>query len=426
VRAVEQRAELYSIALDEEGRRRAQLEAWNNEWRRLVRHVPYFKRLGRERQLPLRFSSWQEFLDGMPVMTRATVQENRAEMASDERPPDLTMTTGGSTAEPVQVPVWDSEIAFTSYDIWLGRSWYGISPDSRLFLLWGHSHTLGSGLKGRLNAGRRKLFDRLLGYHRFSAYDLRETALRRAAGELIKFKPDYIVGYSMALDLFARANAELRDELRATGLKLVVGTAESFPSPDSVTLLEDVFACPVGMEYGAVETRLIAHTRPAGGYSVFWQSYFVEAERLRSSSTGLQVRVTSLYPRCFPLVRYELGDEIELWDGAANFATGIDSFKRVIGRCNDHVQLPDGAIIHSEAFTHAVRACRNISGYQVVQAGARVNIDYTAQASLPEEQLAEIRSRLAKVHPQLGLVEINRVERLQQTMAGKTRMVIRN
>jgi phenylacetate-coenzyme A ligase PaaK-like adenylate-forming protein len=138
------------------------------------------------------------------------------------------------------------------------------------------------------------------------------------------------------------------------------------------------------------------------------------------------VRVTSLYPRCFPLVRYELGDEIELWEREADFATGIDSFKRVIGRCNDHVQLMDGAIIHSEAFTHAVRSCRAISGYQVVQAGTSVNIDYTAPSNLPAEQLAEIRSRLAKVHPQLGLVEINRVERLQQTIAGKTRMIIRN
>jgi phenylacetate-CoA ligase len=426
--AVEQRARVYPSSIDDEGRLRAQLEAWNREWQRLTTSVPYFKRLSRENQLPPRFNSWQEFLDRVPPATRAVVQHRTAEMTSDERPPDFTRTTGGSTAEPVQLPAWNSEEVFTMYDRWLARSWYGVSPGSRLFLLWGHSHLMGSGLKGRLNAVRRKLSDRLLGYYRFSAYDLRPEALREAARALIRFRPEYVVGYSVALDLFARANADLRDELRAVGLKVVIGTAESFPSPDSAQLLEDLFGCAVAMEYGSVETQLIAHTRPAGGYAVFWQSYFLEAERDGSSasSSGLQVRVTSLYPRCFPLVRYELGDEIELWDDATNHAIGIDGFKRVRGRCNDHVLLKDGTIVHSEAFTHAVRSCGEISGYQVAQSGASLSINYTARENLTAEQLAQIRSRLARAHPQLAHVEIKRVERLRQTIAGKTRMVIKD
>ena len=258
-------------------------------------------------------------------------------------------------------------------------------------------------------------------------YDLRPEALREAARVLIRFRPEYVVGYSVALDLFARANRELRDDLRGVGLKVVIGTAESFPSPDSAQLLEDLFGCAVAMEYGSVETQLIAHTRPAGGYTVFWQSYFLEATRDGSaSSSGLQVRVTSLYPRCFPLVRYELGDEIELWDDETNLAIGIDSFKRVRGRCNDHVLLKDGTIVHSEAFTHAVRSCGEISGYQVAQSGASLSINYTARENLTAEQLAQIRARLARAHPQLAHVEIKRVERLRQTMAGKTRMVIKD
>lgn len=426
-RSVEQRARAYAPTTDDEGRLRAQLEAWNREWQRLTTSVPYFKELSRERKLPPRFDSWQEFLDRMPPATRAVVRRRRAEMTSDERPPDFTRTTGGSTAEPVQLPAWSSEDLFTMYDRWLARSWYGVSPGSRLFLLWGHGHLMGGGIKGRLNALRRQLSDRLLGYYRFSAYDLRPEALREAARALIRFRPEYVVGYSVALDLFARANAELRDQLRAVGLKVVIGTAESFPSPDSAQLLEDLFGCAVAMEYGSVETQLIAHTRPSGCYQVFWKSYFVEAERDTSaSSSAPQVRVTSLYPRCFPLVRYELGDEIELCDDETNLAIGIGSFKRVRGRCNDHVLLRDGTVVHSEAFTHAVRSCGEISGYQVAQSGASLSINYTATENLTAEQLAEIRSRLARAHPQLAHVEIKRVERLRQTIAGKTRMVIKD
>ena len=47
------------------------------------------------------------------------------------------------------------------------------------------------------------------------------------------------------------------------------------------------------MEYGAVEAGLGAHTHPSGDYPVFWRSHIL----------------TSLYPRAFPLARYEIGSE---------------------------------------------------------------------------------------------------------------------
>ena len=424
-KGIRERAQFYSSSLTEEERKSLQLELWNVEWQRLLTSVPYYMRLASELSLPSRFRSWQEFVDRVPVTTRATVQKNKREMVNTGRAPDSIGVTGGSTAEPIQVPVWDSEKTFTQFDMWLARSWYGILPGSRLFLLWGHSHLLGSGIKGWINAQKRMLSDRLLGYYRCSAYDLQPMALRRAARELMNFKPDYMIGYSVALDLLARANVNLGDDLRAVGLKVVLGTAESFPSPNSATLLQDLFGCPVAMEYGAVETALIAHTWPAGGYRVFWRTYFVEAERDNTASTGHKVRVSSLYPRCFPLVRYELGDEIELWDPEPRFVMGIDTFKRVIGRCNDYVLLRDGAMMHSEVFTHAVRHCSEITSYQIIQVDTDIHIHFTSPEALSEEKMAQIRSRLAKVHPELAQVRIKRVSRLQQTLAGKTPMVLR-
>lgn len=422
---IAKRAETYNSGFGRDERLALQLEAWNREWQKIRVSVPYFQRLSAEFNLPSEFHSWQDFLARMPVMTKATIQAHHEALSSLEKAPDRLRATGGSTAEPITIPSWNSEERATKYDTWLGRSWYGISPSSRLFMLWGHSHLLGSGVSGYINAQRRKLYDRLLGYRRFSAYDLQPAALSAAARELIRYRPDYIIGYSVALYLFARLNNGLRKDLSALGLKAVIATGESFPAEDSAAMLQDLFNCPVAMEYGSVETSLIAHTHPDNNYRVFWMSNFVEAERTDSGNTGLTVRITSLYPRCLPLVRYEIGDDVELADGSLDYEFGVDTFKRVIGRCNDFVSLPDGSVIHSEAFTHAVRSCSSINGYQVLERGPNISIHYTALANLANTQVEEIRNRLRKVHPDLVKVTFTKVDRLKQTIAGKTLMVIK-
>jgi phenylacetate-coenzyme A ligase PaaK-like adenylate-forming protein len=340
-------------------------------------------------------------------------------MTSSGAPPDFWRMTGGSTAKPVQLPAWSSETQHLRPETWLGRSWYGITPASRLFLIWGHAHLLGTGWRGAVRAQRAKLSDRLLGYRRFSAYDLRPERLRAAAAQLIRFRPEYLIGYSVALDRFAREN-EANADLRALGLKVVIGTAEGFPFADSESRLADLFGCPVAMEYGAVETGVIAHTRPGGGYEAFWNSCLLEIER---RETGPALLVTTLYPRCFPLVRYEIGDAIE--PEPAEPEIGLRRFKRVIGRCNDSVTLQDGAVVHSELFSHAIRPCLDVRGYQVVQDGDDVRIHFLSEAPLAPDSMKAILQRLGRIHPRLAAIPLLRVESLESTVAGKTRMVIR-
>jgi phenylacetate-coenzyme A ligase PaaK-like adenylate-forming protein len=375
-------------------------------------------------RLPTRFASWEEFATRLPVATRAFVQKEGARLASAARAADWQRTTGGSTSEPVQLPAWHDERRAAHADLWRARDWYGLTPASPLFLLWGHSHLLGTGWQGWLNARRREVLDRMLGYHRFSAYDLRDDAMRAAGDALLRARPAYLLGYSVALDRLARVNASRAAAMRALGLRAVIGAAEAFPSPDSAARLRELFGCAVAMEYGSVETQLLAHTHPDGGYVVMADSYVLEAEPLAHDRQRARVRVTSLTPRAFPLVRYDLGDEIEFDDAPAPHGP-VYRFARVVGRCNDYVPLRDGAQIHSEAITHAVRGCAEVLGYQLVQRGDALRLDYLAAAELSAAAGGAVRATLARIHPLLGATELRRVPALQQTRAGKTRMIVR-
>jgi len=162
----------YSQAISRTQQLEDQLRLWNVRWAGILKNHPYWKKLQAESDLPLRFESWEEFCATVPVMTRTEVKRNTETMASVERRPDFNRITGGTTAEPVQIPAWNSERASTRADTWMARGWYGIDPASRLFLIWGYSHLFGTGARGWINARLRKADDWLLGYNRFPVYNL--------------------------------------------------------------------------------------------------------------------------------------------------------------------------------------------------------------------------------------------------------------
>lgn len=400
-----------------------QLQQFNCLWPKIYKEVPFFQQRVKSGALPRRFQKWQEFTDLIPVMDKKTLQNERALLMSQRKAPDYWQATGGSTAEPVQIPKWESERRIASQDIWYARSWFDIQPSDKLFLLWGHSHLLGRGYQGWINGWARRAKDWLLGYYRYSAYDLSEPALQRAADVLLWFRPAYLLGYAVALDRFARDNEHRRAEFHRLRLKVAVATAECFPTAQSAELIADILGCPVAMEYGAVETGLVAHQRNDRSYSVFWRRYLLEACLSPDVTGAHEIFVTSLYPRCLPLVRYRMGDLICAGSSDGEFHTKFDA---VTGRCNDYLIMSNGSMVHSEAFTHVVKDLSSISAYQAMQsADGLIALKYVAAAPLVAHELDEIRRRLNRLHPDLARIRIDRVDSLEQTLAGKTRRVIR-
>jgi phenylacetate-coenzyme A ligase PaaK-like adenylate-forming protein len=270
---------------------RYQLERLNAHWRGAMEAIPHYRQLAAERKLPAEFRSIGEYQKLVPPLTKAILQQGAKSCSWSNPRPDRFRTTGGSTATPLQMPSWTQEYRATYGDIWVGRGWYGIEPRDRLFLFWGHSHLLGSGWRGWVNGKVRRMKDALQNYVRHSCYDLGDEALDRAGRRLIESQARYVLGYGYSLDRLARANAFRRDAFRRLQLKAVIGAAEGFPFADTADVLADVFGCPVGMEYGSVETGLIAHTTPEGGYRVLWRSVLVECQ---GTSEVQEVYITSL------------------------------------------------------------------------------------------------------------------------------------
>ncbi|HSI61478.1 MAG TPA: hypothetical protein VLE43_00130 [Candidatus Saccharimonadia bacterium] len=425
-----ERAASYAPATDREERMAWQLAQLNRIWQDIATRIPRYKQLVLSGQCPQVFSSLNEYSQGVAPVTKAMVQSELPELTDPIRPHDMQLTTGGSTGEPVTIPAWREERDQSTPDRWLGRHWYGIHPGDRLFMLWGHSHLLGTGLQGWMRGRMRKLKDAALGYHRFSAYQLDDMRLRTAADEMLRFRPGYVVAYSSALDYFARVNQDRADDFARLKLRGAIGTTENFPSDDSADVITRTLHCPVGMEYGSVETGVMGHTAPdpacenggMGELRLFWRSYLFEAGEVGPSG-GRVLRITSLTPRKLPLIRYETGDEVLPAEGEDPLS--LVNLKRVLGKSLAFVTMDDGTAIHSVAFEHAVRACPGVQRFQLVSSDSGVDLKIVAPYADHDTITRQIRETMSRIHPSLMRAKIEFTDTLWQTKAGKTPLVIR-
>lgn len=401
-----------------------QLNDLNAAWKESLARSPWARAIAKAENLPDHFASWSEFDERTPVMDKKRLRQSLTGAEGNAENVQWR-STGGSTGEPFKFPVWPEEAGISGLDIWLGRSRLGIRPEDPVFLLWGHAHLLGKGVKGAINKVKRGAYDRLLGYTRFSAYALTPADLTVGCNKLLARRPAYVIGYSSALDRFARHNRVRADDIARLNLKAVIATAEGFPRSDSAAVIGQTFGAPVIMEYGAVETGPLAYQDQEGTYPVFHAHHRLSL-RGGEGPAANEILVTTLYPRALPLMRYALGDLADVEPGDIEQGS-LMRLRRVVGRCNDLITLPNAAVVHSEAFTHCVRDIPEIEVFQVlVGEDAWPRIRYTASIDLPESALLEIRRRLALIDGNMKDTEFERVDNIALSVAGKHQMIVKS
>lgn len=399
-----------------------QLKEFNRQWMDIQKNVPYYNKLVTLGELPKQFQSIQEFRR-LPIVTRDFVNEHMQDFTNGLYPPDSMGTTGGSTGNPLKFPKWNSEAIHCEPSVWYVRDFYNIRRSDKMFRLWGHSHTLGTGITRLKNKLKFDIGLPLVGFKRFSAYDLSDAKLKKAGDEILKFRPRYIVGYSKALYMLAKANESKKDDFHKLNLKAVLGAAEGFDSPEDREFVSEIFGCPAGLQYATMETNYIGQTHPDGGYRALYKNNLIECvdDDGNPSDSG-RILITSLYPRAFPLVRYELGDVLE---GVERDGHSVYAFERIKGRNNDFLHLDDDTPIHSEGITHAIKFSNEITSYQIRYTKEKVYTIYVkSNKKLLDEDFKAIRNRLSQVDKRLENIEITQVDQLKQTVAGKTKWLM--
>jgi phenylacetate-CoA ligase len=324
------------------------------------------------------------------------------------------MSTGGSTGSPVTVLVDRERAAFTDAARMRAHRWHDADVGEREIVLWGSPIELGG--QGFLKEWR----DRMINSRLLSAFDMSKSRMTEYGDCIRRYRPVKMYGYASALYLLATF-------LKAAGwqapgsLKVIYATAE--PMFDfQKEVVQQVFQCPVAVEYGARDAGLMANECPAGGLHIPAEGMVIEIDA--ACGTG-EVIATNLFSAAMPIIRYRTGDIGELESAPCPCGRGLPRLKRVEGRQTDFLVTPSGKIVHALAVIYAVREISSIQKFQVLQDDSmRVVIRVVTTAEFSREDRQRLLAKAAIALGQEVEITVDEVAEIPPAPSGKFRYVI--
>lgn len=410
-----------------------QVKKFNEVWKTARQNVPFYRKWQERFDLPDEIHDLEE-LKGWPILTKADLRNLEDFKRTDVPYPKGRILTGGSTGEPVRLPSWGDPMAGVSQI--MGRAAYGIEPGDRTFLLWGHEHLYGTGVERKINAYKRRAKDWLAGWTRVSAYDLGAGAMQSAYAKMIKVQPKFIIGFSPAVLAFVRQNAA--NAHKVSSVRVILCTAGPLTADEKQEIVDYFTPIPnpqslipkLCMEYGSVEGAIMAYTRPDDGeYDVFWNTHLIQAAKQPDGEyKNIVTRLTNCY---VPLIRYDIGDYLDLGDSIEEemFSRSVLHFRSVKGRPSEMLNFKCGVSFFGALIGDCVKQVPEVLSSQIaVNEGAdRLEIRVTANDVLPQDSLNLIKNRFELTVANAGTLKITvvQVPKLFTTVGGKTPRVVR-
>jgi phenylacetate-CoA ligase len=394
-----------------------QLNSFNNSWNKIQNNNHFYKYWKLKHNLPHKIDSLNNLSD-FPILEKKILLEYHDLVFKDNK--YSSISTGGSTGAPLKFPYNKSDRDLYYTNMYLGRSWWGISPLDNFISIWGHSHLFGDGIKSKMLVTERKIKDLILGINRFSAYDINEKSIKDILISIQKYNPTYIVGYSSAIfKVLSSLKLSYPVSFLDNNLKGVILTSETV-SDNEIKLVQEVLNTNSIVEYGMAEAGVIAFSSPVNNFlKVFWDSFIL-------NQIQGEAILTTIDNKAFPLINYSTGDILKNY----GYEYSILEFEKVIGRKHDiiYLDIDDCYIdVHGEIFTHVLKSINSILAFQIVQNNNYlIDINYETVSKLSiNDKFFEL---LKREFPNLNMAQFrfNRVDSIELTKSGKRKWIINN
>ncbi len=322
--------------------------------------------------------------------------------------------TSGTTGTPLTLYRDLRNIGFEYAMLSRQRRWAGLKPGDRYATLKGEliGRAAARGRYWQFNIAENKLV--------MSSYHLSEATFRRYVDALVDYRVLAIDGYPSSIYALAKY---MVDRGMRLPLKAILTSSETL-SPEQKRVMEDAFQCRVFDYYGMAERIAAIHTCEHGSYHVVPEYAIVEF--LRNSSLTppyYELAGTSLTNRAMPLIRYRIGDIVEVRGGSCPCGRHYPVVAGIVGRTDDYVVTPSGKVIGR--LDHIFKGARHLIQAQIYQPSReRLVLRIVPDSSFTPRDGDEILEKLSLRLGEAMDLSIENVSYIPRTMRGKLKSVI--
>jgi phenylacetate-CoA ligase len=394
-------------------------------------HIPYYRRIFREKSIRLSRDTVFDDLRRLPILTKDIIRSAFDELHRIPRESRYWWyyeASGGSTGEPIRL-IQDNRFKMKLLLVnRLFDEWAGCRFGEKKVKLWGSERDI---FEGGEDLGHR-VANRIKSLYLLNSFRMDNARMHRYVELINRKKPKLIFAYAQSINELAKFIEANRLPVRAPQ---AVMTSAGVLYPSFRETIERVFRCPVLNSYGSREVGDVAcecTARQGLHVSVF--THYLEIldrnlEPCREGEAG-EIYVTVLSNHTMPLLRYRIGDMAVYTGKACSCGRGLPLIRNVIGRNVDLFVNAREELIDGEYFTHLFYFKDYLKKFQVIQQAPddiRVKLVLNNDHGLEQfrKDLEEIKQKILLVMGSRCNVAYEVVDEIPPTPSGKYRYTIR-
>lgn len=271
--------------------------------------------------------------------------------------------------------------------------------------------------------------DYLYNVRYYSTFHINTKNLRFYVDNLLTYKPEFLVGFPSTMFDIAKEGLKLNKKFPKGVVKTIFPTAETLTDPMR-NVIESFFNCKAYDQYASSEGAPFIFECKCGKKHLELQSGVFEVldDDNTPASKGRLV-VTSFTTYGTPLIRYDIGDTIELdLEGSCTCGNNNPLVKALHGRIDDFIYSEETGKINLGNVSNCTKGVNGIIQFQVIQdAIDQVEILIIKDSSVFTQKdescfINNLRERLG----QRMEINIQYVANIDNAASGKFRLIRNN
>lgn len=395
-----------------EKQRQRQVSLLNELLAHAVKNVPHYRE--KYSDAPTEIDTLEDLTE-LPPLEKDELKQNAGRLVSETHDTDTLHQefTSGSTGKPLSIYVDDDAAAWQQAHQLRHYREMGYEPGDKIAVIWGEGQYF------RMKEFKDTVDNLFRNKRELRTFELSPEEVREYSRFLDKYDPDIIESYPSAVVLLCEA---IEDQGLSVSPKAVQTTSEMLSERER-EYIESVMGAPVYNKFGASEVGPVALScKHDDAMHINTESIIVETD-----DEG-QLYVTNIRNYAMPIIRYEIGDVVELEESSpdpCDCGSRLPRIKAIRGKMNDLVVTTNGTYLDPYFFVDMMDRGPAVETFKVIQHDDQsLEVLVIPEAGGDTEEIKQhVSAELSAVDEQLP-VTVNIVKEVPETEGWKRRYVL--
>lgn len=376
----------------------------------------YYKKIARKQSNEINLST-------LPFLNKEDLRKNIENIVTVDKKEAIISKTGGTTGKSLEVYYTqdDMQNRFAMLDDFRSRYGYELGKKTAWFS--------GKNLINEKDIRKNRFwkYDSFYKVRYYSTFHIKEDYLKHYILDLIKFKPEYIIGFPSSLKDIAEYGLRNNFEFPKT-IKAIFPTAETI-TPNMREIIELFFKARMYNQYASSEGAPFIFECEKGNLHMELQSGVFEVldDKNNTSSSGKLI-LTSFTTHGTPLIRYDIGDALTLSSSFCDCGNNNPLVKEIHGRVDDFLWSIDNGKINLGNISNTLKGVHGLIQFQAIQDELdRIRIYYVIDKSL--FTMKDLNNFISNWKDRMGNrmhLDFKEVEVIPNEKSGKYRIIKNN